>query len=105
VTDTDDIKTNSIPRSTLNLLYNLVDLYIVASRSEGGPHSILEAAACGCKIISTPVGTAPDVLDASCIFGYPAQAVQIIEKDIAGDFLEPTVKVQEHVYSNHRRIR
>lgn len=103
LTDTDDIKTNSLPRSTLNLLYNLVDLYIVASRSEGGPHSILEAAACGCKIISTPVGTAPDILDASCIFGYPAQAVHIIEKDMMGDSLEPTVKIHyERVYTNHR---
>lgn len=103
LTETDDIETNALPRSTLNLLYNLVDLYIVASRSEGGPHSILEAAACGCKIISTPVGTAPDILDPSCLFGYPAQAVQIIEKDMTEDFLAPMVKTNyERVRSNHR---
>ncbi len=103
LTETDDIETNAVPRSTLNLLYNLVDLYIVASRSEGGPHSILEAAACGCKIISTPVGTAPDILDPSCLFGYPAQAVQIINKDMTEDFLAPMVKTNyERMHSNHR---
>ncbi len=103
LTDTDDIDTNAVPRSTLNLLYNLADLYIVASRSEGGPHSILEAAACGCKIISTPVGTAPDILEPSCIFGYPDQAIQIIEKDMSADFLAATMKVHfKRVNSNHR---
>jgi glycosyltransferase involved in cell wall biosynthesis len=102
-TETDDIKTNSLPRPTLNLLYNLADLYVVASRSEGGPHSILEAAACRCKIISTLVGTAPDILEPSCLFKYPAQAVEIIEKDMERDLLAPTLKGQyERVQSNHR---
>ncbi len=71
--DSDDIGFNSLPRSTLNILYNLIDLYIVASRSEGGPHAILEAAASRCKIISTPVGMAPDVLQAGSIFKRPAK--------------------------------
>jgi glycosyltransferase involved in cell wall biosynthesis len=102
-TEIDDIETNALPRSTLNLLYNLVDLYIVASRSEGGPHSILEAAACRRKIISTPVGTAPDILEPSCLFKYPAQAVRIIEEDMAGDLLAPTLRVHyDRVHSNHR---
>jgi glycosyltransferase involved in cell wall biosynthesis len=102
-TKKDDIKTNSLPRSTLNLLYNLVDLYVVASRSEGGPHAILEAAACRCKIVSTPVGTAPDILEPSCLFEYPGQAVEIVEKDMESDLLTPTLKVHyERVQSNHR---
>jgi glycosyltransferase involved in cell wall biosynthesis len=101
--EADDIKTNSLPRPILNLLYNLADLYIVASRSEGGPHSVLEAAACRCKIISTPVGTAPDILEPSCLFKYAAQAVHIIEGDMAGDLLAPTLKVHyERVQSKHR---
>jgi len=36
-------------------------------------------------------------------FRYSAQAVQIIEKDMMGDSLEPTVKIHyERVYTNHR---
>lgn len=42
--------------------YNVLDLYLVTSREEGGPQSILESMACGVPIISTPVGMAPDVL-------------------------------------------
>ncbi len=35
--DGDDIGHNSLPRSTLNILYNIVDLYVVGSRSEEVP--------------------------------------------------------------------
>ncbi|MCB0121910.1 MAG: hypothetical protein KDE58_06675, partial [Caldilineaceae bacterium] len=51
VTGQDDIAINILPQSELNLLYNLGDLYIVSSRSEGGPRSILEAALARCKMI------------------------------------------------------
>ena len=34
---TDDLKVNALSRETLNLLYNMLDLYVVSSRSEGGP--------------------------------------------------------------------
>lgn len=43
-------------------IYNLLDLYIVASRAEGGPKAILESMACGVPIISTNVGMAPDII-------------------------------------------
>jgi glycosyltransferase involved in cell wall biosynthesis len=38
------------------------DLYMVTSREEGGPISILESMACGVPIISTKVGMAPDII-------------------------------------------
>lgn len=41
----DDMIDNNLPHTILNLLYNLVDVYIVSSRTEGGPRSILEATA------------------------------------------------------------
>lgn len=98
----DDIEVNSQPREVLNALYNLIDLYIVASRSEGGPHAILEAAAAGCKVISTPVGIAADVLDRSCIFSTPPDAVEIIERDVKEDSLSPTIRANsERVRANH----
>ncbi len=54
--------------STINELYNLLDLYIVSSRFEGGPQSILECAATKTPIISTDVGIAKEILNESSIF-------------------------------------
>ena len=53
---------------TLNQLYNILDLYIVASRVEGGPQAILEAAITKTPIISSDVGVAPEILDKNSIF-------------------------------------
>ncbi len=42
--------------------YNLLDLYIVSSRAEGGPKAILESMASGVPVVSTRVGMAPDII-------------------------------------------
>lgn len=52
----------------LNKLYNILDLYIVSSRVEGGPQSILECAQIKTPIISTDVGIASDILSKESIF-------------------------------------
>ena len=52
----------------LNELYNTLDLYVVASRYEGGPQSIVECAATETPIISTDVGLAADFLAPESIF-------------------------------------
>ena len=52
----------------LNELYNCLDLYIVASRTEGGPQSILESALTNTPIISTDVGIASEILHKDAIF-------------------------------------
>ncbi len=54
--------------TTLNELYNCLDLYIVASRIEGGPQSILECATNKTPIISTDVGVASEILSKDSIF-------------------------------------
>ncbi len=95
----DDIRVNSLPRSTLNLIYNLLDLYVVSSRSEGGPHSILEAAGAKCKVISTRVGMAPDVLPSSSLYSTPQEAVDLIVHDIEHDSLASTLD------SNYRKVQ
>ena len=64
------LKKNGIPYfhiylksiDNLALYYNLLDLYIVTSRIEGGPKSILESMACGVPVVSTRVGMAMDVI-------------------------------------------
>lgn len=42
--------------------YKALDLYIVASREEGGPKAIMESLASGVPLVSTKVGMAPDVI-------------------------------------------
>ena len=55
----------------LNKMYNSIDLYIVASRYEGGPQAIPECCATRTPIISTDVGCASIFLDKKNIFTYP----------------------------------
>jgi len=52
----------------LNELYNCLNLYVVASRVEGGPQAIIECALSKTPIISTDVGVASEFLHSSSIF-------------------------------------
>ena len=89
--DGDDLGVNSLPRKTLNALYNIIDLYVVPSRSEGGPHSILEACASRTKVISSDVGLSRDNLPDKAIFTAPDIAVDMIESDIKDSYLDDTL--------------
>lgn len=57
-----------VPLEVINELYNCLDLYIVSSRYEGGPRSIIECALTRTPIISTRVGIAPEFMDANSLF-------------------------------------
>jgi len=99
----DSLNRNILPRSTLNLLYNLLDLCLVSSRWEEGPHSIMEAAASHCKVISTKVGLAPDILRPECIFSSPVEGVEIIARDIKDNHLKQTLQLHaQKIVDNHR---
>ena len=52
----------------LNELYNCLDLYIVSSRVEGGPRSIMECGLSKTPIISTDVGIAKLILNPDAIY-------------------------------------
>lgn len=81
----DDMGINTLHRSRLNELYNALDLSIVSSRSEAGPHAILEAAAAQCPQISTCVGIAPDILSENELYNDAAEAADKIERLIKQD--------------------
>ena len=57
-----------ISQKKLNELYNILNLYIVSSRVEGGPQAILECALTKTPIISTDVGIAGEILSPDSIF-------------------------------------
>lgn len=52
----------------VNELYNILNLYLVTSRIEGGPQAILECAIIKTPIMSTDVGVATEVLHPESIF-------------------------------------
>ena len=59
---------NMISLKELNELYNILNLYIVSSRVEGGPQAIVECALTKTPLISTNVGIASEILHPDSIF-------------------------------------
>lgn len=56
------------PFETINSFYNVLDLYVVSARCEGGPQAIVECAAAKTPIISTDVGLASIFLSSESLF-------------------------------------
>jgi len=81
----DDLLENNLSLEKINLLYNLIDLYIITSKSEGGPKAVLEAALTKTAVFSTDVGLASDMLHPKLIFSdtEPEKIVKTI-KEIIG---------------------
>ncbi len=96
----DDIYRNTLNLQIINKLYNLTDLYIVSSKSEGGPKSVLECAFTETMILSTGVGFAPDFLDPWCIYGTVKEALQKIEEIVEGKDVSKFIRFNyEKAYS------
>lgn len=64
----DDIALNSISLDLMPYLYNLIDIYLVTSKTEGGPKAVLESILCKTFIMSTNVGLALDFVDKDFVF-------------------------------------
>lgn len=90
----DDFGINILGRTKLNELYNTADLYLIPSRWEGGPQSAMEAAACRCKLLSTPLGVARDILDPSSLMRSAAEGAERILEDMRTGNLDATVSPQ-----------
>ncbi|MEI6416305.1 MAG: glycosyltransferase family 4 protein [Verrucomicrobiota bacterium] len=101
----DDFGINILKRATLNELINAADLYLIPSRWEGGPQSVMEAAACRCKILSTPLGVAKDILEPASLYRSVEEAVNQIVKDQETGFLQSTVQPQwEKWHRSHTTV-
>jgi len=74
----DDIQINSTDIESMPYLYNLINLYIVSSKSEGGPKAIPEAVLSGTNIISTDVGFAKDLIGKQAIYQNSDEAINTI---------------------------
>jgi glycosyltransferase involved in cell wall biosynthesis len=51
-----------IPESQLRVFYSSIDAYLLTSRVEGGPCTVLEAMACETPVVTTRVGLVPEVI-------------------------------------------
>ncbi len=74
----------------LNEFYNILDLYLVSSRLEGGPQAVLECAATKTPIISTDVGVASEILHPNSIYSL--------------DNFEDAEPMVEHAYENSKKF-
>ncbi len=100
----DDIRYNVLDHNTLNKLYNLGDLYIVSSRSEGGPKAILECAWNKIAFITTDVGLARDIALPAQIYNNIDEAIQLIDKinhdrSFANDLVSETFNKMQRQFS------
>ena len=63
------------PYDKLREMYACCDLYVVASRVEGGPQALLEAPAMKVPIISTRMGSAEFLLHPNCVIHFDRDVV------------------------------
>jgi len=52
-----------LPRSAVPNFFAALDVYLMTSRIEGGPCTVLEAMACGTPVVATRVGLVPDLIE------------------------------------------
>jgi glycosyltransferase involved in cell wall biosynthesis len=70
------------PFDQLRQMYGSCDLYVVASRYEGGPQAILEASEMKIPVISRDVGMASAVLNENCILDIPNEIYYPTDEDV-----------------------
>lgn len=101
-TEDDDNDVNILSAKVIQILYCASDIHLVTSRWEGGPRAVLEAAAAGIRVASTPVGLADDVLDPLCLFRDVADGIDLVERDILFGALRSTLEGNlERVKASH----
>jgi len=98
----DDILVNNLDLHTINILYNLTDIYIVSSKNEGGPKQVLESSLTKTLIFSTKVGLAPDILHPYLLFNE--NEIQLLIEKIKKFFKQP-VKFDKYIKFNFQKAR
>jgi glycosyltransferase involved in cell wall biosynthesis len=95
----DDLRENTLSLDGIAKLYQGLDAYLIASRWEGAPNSVLECAATKTCVASTRVGQAPDILTRGQIFDDAAAGAALLMRDAQERHLEATLEsAYEHVW-------
>ncbi|MBO5030361.1 MAG: glycosyltransferase family 4 protein [Lachnospiraceae bacterium] len=83
--------------------YQIADVYISASQSEGLPNSVLEAGACGCRMILSDILQHKEIYEENwenvSYFetGNAEALAQLIRKNVRHTSLEEKEKMREHI--------
>lgn len=72
-------------------LYNCLNCYIIGSRVEGGPKSLIESTACGVPVVSTDCGMASDVITKSNGFLVPVDDFQGLSSSLLNIYNKDTI--------------
>lgn len=101
-----DRQQRQIPHAEMPEYYAQLDLYVCASRMEGTPNPVLEAAACGVPILSTDVGVVPEVFG-SDPFGaiLPERSVPALKRAIRRRYHASALRTRLSSSYNLRRIQ
>jgi len=102
-------------RDELARAYQALDVYVVASRQEGGPKGVLEAMASGVPLVTTRVGQAQEI----AVDGENALVVDVDDADaLAGALVDPKLRrlhelrhtlavleaARRHLLSDHTKV-
>lgn len=90
-------------QSELSKLYSISDYFISASYEETFGQTITEAMACGCPVISTPTGVAPDLIrpfNGIICNGYDSDALaEGIDKALLTKY--DSTKIRQHIIDEY----
>ncbi|MBC8401683.1 MAG: glycosyltransferase [Candidatus Marinimicrobia bacterium] len=98
-TNRDDIILNNQSLVNINKLYNIVDICLITSKSEGGPKAVLESTLAETLVLSTRVGMAPDILDSRSLCDTTDEFINKIK-----ELTNNTTKYKELSEVNYKRV-
>jgi len=94
--DNDSVESIKILPQTLSIdqlrsLYNVADFYVSPYRAEGFNLPVIEAMACGTKVIVTQGGSTDDFCDRNTAFQIPSQAIAkcVVQNTLISCYLQP----------------
>ena len=94
----DDVRENTLSLDEIAKLYQGLDAYLITSRWEGAPNSVLECAATKTCVVSTRVGQSPDILTRGQLFDDAAAGAGLLVRDVRERHLAAALdSAYEHV--------
>src|SRR5260370_74535 len=69
-----------VPEDDLISLYSAAELFLYPSFYEGFGLPVLEAMACGTPVVTSPVGSIPEIAGAAAVMAYPKNIGAIAEQ-------------------------
>ncbi len=95
----DDVRENTLSLDEIAKLYQGLDTYLITSRWEGAPNSVLECAATKTCVVSTPVGQSVDILTRGQLFDDAAAGAELLVRDVRERHLAAVLEsAYEHVH-------